>query len=125
MLKKRKRLAYVLVITGVLVVGLLLFTVNRGPLATGFRPYEGDGEATCLWCGDNRPVDAWDAMGTALITLLLFMIPSGHLVLLIVAAGHLNRPPKTRSGSAQTPCPHCGKGVDVQWKACPHCGEKL
>jgi len=40
--RKRKLLIYALLATGLAVVGLLFFTLNRGPLVTGFQAYESD-----------------------------------------------------------------------------------
>ena len=123
MQKKRKWLVYARIITGIAVVGLLAFTANRGPLVSEFQAYES--EATCLWCGTNRPTGVWDMLGTGFIILLLLLVPSGHILLLIVAAIQLNRSTKPGSSSVSLACPHCGQGIEPQWKACPHCGEKL
>ena len=121
--KKRKWLIYTLLATGLAVVGLLLFTLNRGPLATGLQPYEPEGNGFCLWCGDNKPTSWGDMLGTGLIILLILIVPSGHIALLITAAVRFNRPPQARV--LYRPCPHCGQDIEPQWKACPHCGERL
>lgn len=121
--KKRKLLIYALLATGLAVVGLFFFTLNRGPLVTGFQTYESAEDDFCLWCGDNKPTNIWDMLGTGLIILLILIIPSGHIALLITAAVRFNRPPTARA--PHHPCPHCGQGIERQWKACPHCGEKL
>ena len=77
--RKRKLLIYALLATGLAVVGLLFFTLNRGPLVTGFQAHESDTDDFCLWCGDNKPTNIWDALGTGLIILLILIIPSGHI----------------------------------------------
>jgi hypothetical protein len=123
MRKKHKWLIYALLVTGLAVVGVFFFTLNRGPIAAGLQPYASAGDDFCLWCGDNKPTDMWDMLGTGLIILLILIVPSGHIVLLITAAIHFNRRPQTRV--AHIPCPHCGQDIEPRWKACPHCGEKL
>ena len=123
--KKRKWLTYALLATGMAVVGLLFFTLNRGPLVTGFQTYDHETDGFCLWCGDNKPTNVWDMLGTGLIILLILIVPSGHIALLITAVIRLNRPPKARAPRPPLACPHCGQSVEPQWKACPHCGEKL
>jgi len=77
--RKRKLLIYALLATGLAVVGLLFFTLNRGPLVTGFQAHESDTDDFCLWCGDNKPTNIWDALGTGLIILLILIISSGHI----------------------------------------------
>jgi len=111
---KRKWLIYARIVTGIAVVGLLAFAVNRGPLASGFQAYEGKEGAVCLWCGTNRPTGIWDMLGTGFIVLLLLLVPSGHILLLIVAAIQLNRSTKPASSSASLACPHCGQGIEPQ-----------
>ncbi len=122
---KHKWLVYALLATGLAVVGLLFFTLNRGPLVSGFQAYESEADDFCLWCGDNKPTNVWDALGTGLIILLILIIPSGHIALLITAAVQFGRPRTPRSPHPTQACPHCGQGIEPQWKACPHCGEKL
>jgi hypothetical protein len=122
--KKRKWLIYTLLATGLAVVGLLFFTVNRGPLVTGFQAYESEEDDFCLWCEGNRPSSLKEIFGIVLIILLIFLVPAGHIALLITVAVHLNRP----APPARAPrhiCPHCHQGIDPQWKVCPYCGEKL
>lgn len=121
--KKRKWLIYALLATGLAVVGLLFFTLNRGPLVTGFQAYESEEDDFCLWCGENKPTSLKDMFGTALIILLILIVPSSHIALLITAAVRLNRPPQARA--PRHLCPHCGQGIEAQWKACPYCGEKV
>jgi hypothetical protein len=38
--RKKRGLVHAAIITGLLVVFFLAFTVNRGPLTNGFAPYE-------------------------------------------------------------------------------------
>lgn len=123
MLRKRKWLIYALLATGLAVIGLLFFTLNRGPLVTGFQAYETEADDLCLWCGDNRPTDIGDMLGTGLIILLILIVPSGHIALLITVAIRFNRLPPARA--PRHPCPHCRQGIEPQWKACPYCGEKI
>ncbi|MBN1873091.1 MAG: zinc ribbon domain-containing protein [Anaerolineae bacterium] len=127
MLKKRKWVIYAVIITGVIVVGLLAFAINRGPWFTGFEPAEQEPEigAICLWCGEEGPTSVWDIVGTGLIMLLMFLIPSGHIALLIWVANWFQHLPQSTAKHPALACPHCGREVYAQWKACPHCGEKL
>ncbi|HOU15435.1 MAG TPA: hypothetical protein PKZ84_20195 [Anaerolineae bacterium] len=121
--RKRKWLLYALLATGLAVVGLFFFTLNRGPLITGFKTYENEDKNFCLWCGDNRPTDLSDMLGTGLITLLILIVPSAHIALLITAAVRFGRVSPSRT--LRHLCPHCKQGVEAHWKACPYCGEKL
>ncbi len=123
MRKKRKWLIYALLATGLAVVGLLFFTLNRGPLVTGFQAYESEEDDFCLWCEENKPTSLKEKFGITLIILLILIIPAGHIALLITAAIHLNHPPPVHA--TRHLCPHCRQGIDPQWKACPYCGEKL
>lgn len=123
MRKRRKGLIYALLATGLAMVVLLLFTLNRGPIATGFQPYNSEENDFCLWCKENRPSSLKELFGASLIILLILIIPASHIALLITTAIHLNRPPPVRA--PRHTCPHCHQGIDSQWKACPYCGEKL
>lgn len=53
---------------------------------------------------------------------LVFFVLVGLGIVWLVRAASGNRHPMAWGGS---PCPHCGKPVNADWKACPHCGEKL
>lgn len=67
----------------------------------------------------------WIGMGLGM--LFLWLIPIGVLALIIygvvaLARGTGNNIPAT---SSTTPCPHCGKGMQANWKNCPYCGIAL
>jgi hypothetical protein len=124
MRKKRKWLIYALLATGLAVVGLLFFTLNRGPLVTGFQAYESAEDDFCLWCEENRPTSLKEKFGLTLIILLILILPAGHIALLITAVVQFNRPPPPARAPRHR-CPHCRQGIDPQWKACPYCGETL
>lgn len=118
---------YILIATGIILIGLLVFTLNRGPLTSGFPRADARWgiEHICLWCGDAGPSSVWDALGTALIILLILLIPFGHLVLLLTMASWLRKGPQPPKEPHTVPCPACGSSVRREWKACPFCGEKL
>ncbi len=122
MTKKRSWLAPALVTTGVLVVGLLLVTLNRGPLADGLQPYK---PLTCLWCPQDQTPTLWDTIATALIIVVLLALPGSHLLLLFLTATQLRRMPETPRPRVVLTCPHCAHEIHIGWKACPYCGEKL
>ncbi len=68
---------------------------------------------------------AWIGMGLGM--LLLGLVPIGVFVLILygvvaLARGTGNDIPTT---SSTTPCPHCGKGVQADWRHCPYCGAAL
>jgi hypothetical protein len=58
-----------------------------------------------------------------------WIVPLGILALVIAGVVWFVRSLATPGGpsladSAKT-CPHCGRGVQADWKACPHCGNAL
>jgi hypothetical protein len=56
------------------------------------------------------------------------LLPVGLLLLLILAIIWVARTvirPTEQSFSPDQKCPHCGKAVDVDWRACPFCAEDL
>jgi hypothetical protein len=58
--------------------------------------------------------------------LMAVLFPVGLLVLLILGvvwvARAVSRPTNQSASPGQT-CPHCGKAVEVDWRACPFCAE--
>jgi len=124
---RRRRLAYVAIATGILVVTLLFVALNRGPLARGFRPYE-RGESLrdyCFWCDDSRPMAATDILGIVLIGLVVLMIPAGHIAALIMLAIHATRPPKFSDLEPAYRCPACNHPLVRPWRVCPYCGTPI
>ena len=122
--KRRRLVAYGLILTGIMVVGALALTINRGPLVSGFRPYkfESDISKYCLWCRQERLMGAWDILGMALIILLMMTIPLAHLALLIMAATWLNRPGTATRTHRALCCPYCGARTHVGARVCGTCG---
>lgn len=126
---QHRRLARALVITGIIVVTLLTIAINRGPLMEGFRPYHRDPEgpsAFCFWCDDDTPPRATDYVGTALITLLILLIPIAHIAVIILVVQQLqHHEAETQREATLPPCPYCERPIHRGWKACPSCGKRL
>ena len=61
--------------------------------------------------------------------LIAMMFPLGLLLLLILGIVWLvrsfGRPTSEATPPSVRTCPHCGKAVEVDWRACPFCEEKL
>ena len=132
MRKRAKRLAYLTIVTGIVIVGLLLFAVNRGPVTRGFEPVqpqdveaESGLRAYCPWCGTAGPVDPIDVAGTVLIGTVLLAFPAGHIALLIMLARHVSRPPRFADIEPAFRCPACNHPLVKQWHICPYCGRTI
>ncbi len=125
--KRNRRLAYGAIITGVVIVVLLLFALNRGPISRGFA-LEGSGaglQALCPWCEEGKPVTPTDVLGIVLIALVVLALPAGHLALLIMLASRISRPPKFTDIEPVAHCPHCNHPLVRQWRHCPYCGQPI
>jgi hypothetical protein len=127
MRRRKIWLAYAAAITGVILVALLLFTVNRGPIARGLERYEGEmtwGDI-CFWCQDDQDVTTIDVLGIALIGVILLALPAGHIALLISLAAQMRRAPKFSDLEPAYECPHCHHPLIKQWRVCPYCGNGI
>ncbi len=125
--RHNRRLAYGTIITGIVIVVLLLFALNRGPISRGFAP-EGSGgglQALCPWCEEGEPVTPTDVLGIVLIALILLALPAGHLALLIMLASRINHPPKFADIEPVAHCPHCSHPLVRPWRHCPYCGQPI
>jgi hypothetical protein len=60
---------------------------------------------------------------------LMWLIPAGILILLVVAAvvlvNRLNRPGNAAPTTPDRKCADCGKAVQSDWTTCPYCGKSL
>ena len=66
----------------------------------------------------------WFGMGIGM--LFMWLIPIGILALVVYGVVALARNSgNNTSTTSQSPCPNCGKGMQVDWKACPYCGTSL
>ncbi len=109
-------------------VALLVFqlvTFLLGGWGYGYRGNGGWGMMRPEMMGWGYSPFGWIGMGLGMI--LMWLIPIGILALIIygvvaLAKGTGNNPP---APSSTTPCPHCGKGVQANWKNCPYCGAVL
>lgn len=127
MRRRNKWLAYGTVLTGLLIVGVLLLTVNRGPLVRGFRPPEGEITLSdfCLWCAEDQDVTPVDVMGIVLIGLVALLVPASHIALLIMLAARVSRPPRFSDLEPAYRCPRCAHPLVRQWRVCPYCGAQI
>ena len=58
--------------------------------------------------------------------IFMWLIPVGFVALIVFGISWLVRNVgNSTQPSAQTPCPNCGKGVQVDWQNCPYCGTTL
>jgi len=60
--------------------------------------------------------------------LMAIVFPVGLLVLLILGIVWMARVVSRSTAQSASPgqtCPHCGKAVEVDWRACPFCQEDL
>lgn len=60
----------------------------------------------------------------------MLLVPIAFLAVLVLGLLWLARqmsPPQADGGPAgdAVPCPHCGRFVQVGWRACPYCGKAL
>ena len=65
----------------------------------------------------------WFGMGLGM--LFMWLIPIGAIALVVYGVVALTRKVGDNAPVSSTPCPNCGKGVQVEWKNCPHCGTAL
>jgi hypothetical protein len=125
--KHTRWLAYGAVLTGLIIVGLLVLALNRGPLARGFEPDRGGFglRAFCPWCEEGRPTTMTDIVGMVLIGLVVLVLPAGHLALLVMLAARVVRPPRFSDIVPAHHCPHCNHPLVKQWRNCPYCGQPI
>lgn len=124
----RRWLPRALIITGLLAVMLLIVVVNRGPLIDGFPPAQRAPDEQlpfCLWCDDAAAPTFTDYLGTALIVLLVFCIPIGHIAVIVLAVQQLRQDSSVRASPCAAMCPYCENPIRRGWKACPVCGNRL
>ena len=57
--------------------------------------------------------------------IFMWLIPVGVIALVVYGVVALTRNAGNNAPVSSTPCPNCGKGVQVYWKNCPHCGTAL
>ena len=126
MQKRRKWLAYTAVITGIVVAGLLALAINRGPLVEGFQPYQGEHslESYFLWSGEEE-LSFQNILGMVCISLLIFVVPAGHIAVLIMLAVQLRRPAEPPEPQPVHQCLHCEHQLRRNWNICPYCGERI
>jgi hypothetical protein len=106
---------YVPVATGTLLVLLLILTANSDLLMEG------------LGLGDDGRVGASNVLALfarLLIVLLILVIPSAHILALVMGALWMQRSVQASRIGVQL-CPQCERDVLATWKVCPHCGEAL
>lgn len=65
----------------------------------------------------------WFGMGLGM--LFMWLIPLGVIALIVYGVVTLTRNAGNNPPASSTPCPNCGKGVQVDWQNCPYCGTKL
>jgi len=84
----------------------------------------------CPFCGGRGGYPGWGLGGVFgwIFMLGAMLFPLGLLALLILGVVWLARAltgsPQQTDPSAPS-CPHCGKAVEVGWRACPFCKEDL
>jgi len=68
----------------------------------------------------------WGILGWMWMLLVPILFVTA-LVLGVVLLTRQASPPQGGGGPAETavPCPHCGRLVQVDWRACPYCGNPL
>ena len=76
--------------------------------------------------GGGGMMGGWGGLGW----MWMLFIPIVLVSLLVVGVVWLVRqvsPPASGGGTAENtaPCPHCGRIVQVGWRACPYCGSQL
>jgi len=77
------------------------------------------------WMGPGM-MGGWGILGWMWMLLVPILLVTA-LVLGVVWLIRQTSQPPVGGGPAGTavPCPHCGRFVQVGWRACPHCGGQL
>ena len=125
---------FVAIMAAVVLVGISLLPWILGwPGGWGMGPGMMGGQTQggwCPFCGGRGAFPGWGLGGLLGWFFLLGMIfvPLAVLALLILGVVWLVRttsgsPRQTDSSAAS--CPHCGRAVEVDWRACPFCKEDL
>lgn len=127
--------AFVAIVAVTFLVGILLLPFvlgwyggswGMGPGMMGGQPQGG----WCPVCGGTGRYPGWGIGGVFgwLFALALMLFPVGLLVLLLLGIVWVARAvfrPTSQTPSPKQTCPHCGKAVEVDWRACPFCQEDL
>jgi uncharacterized membrane protein len=84
----------------------------------------------CPFCGGRGTFPGWGLGGLLgwFFVLAMMFVPLALLALLILGVVWLVRANSRspRQADSSTPsCPHCGRAVEVDWRACPFCKEDL
>ncbi|MBN1934784.1 MAG: zinc ribbon domain-containing protein [Anaerolineae bacterium] len=111
MSKKLKWLPYAVVATGAVIVLLVIVAINSEPLVRWFQ-------------ADERSITWQEMLGIGLISMFILALLLSHMVLVVVVASSLNKPP-TPAIEKPTTCPQCARAVQADWQVCPYCGFKL
>jgi len=78
------------------------------------------------WMGGGGMMGGWGVLGW----MWMLLIPIVFVSVLVAGVVWLVRqvsPPPSGGGTGENavPCPHCGRLVQVGWRACPYCGNQL
>jgi len=119
-------LIFGLIVIGVVLVGLLVWSFLPNFGWWGGMSRGGMMGRGCPWCGGSGFTTPVGFLASGLICL----IPLGLLALIVVGIVWLVRSSGQQQGSAgrqeeQVYCPECGSAVEPSWKVCPYCGHNL
>lgn len=129
--------AQIAVFAGIVVLiffcGLVLLPLFLGVGGWWMGPGMMGGQRQGVWPpfgGGTGTYPGWGLGGVVGWFLMLGMmfVPLAVLALLILGAVWLVRAtsgPPRHTDSSTPLCPHCGKAVEVDWRACPFCKEDL
>ena len=116
-----KRINWLVIVTGGIIVLLLLFTAGM------FSGWGMMGPGMTLAPGVSAGVSRWGYSPFGWIAMIFMgLIPVGIIVLAVLGIVWLVR----NLGSFNLPaadhaCLNCGKGVQADWQNCPYCGTSL